>query len=626
MGQRNTSRAIVLLTLVAVSICMLVPTVVSIGNIGGGIESLPKWYTKIFKQKMNLGLDLQGGILLQYKVQVDKALERKAVQVAATIEDRLLEEAKVKAVASPRTGVGLEADELTTIDVVFESEESADVLGPSFLRKHLPDYSVSRSSGKERTIQMRSEAIQAFRRDSVEQAIETIERRINLQGVAESTVSKRGETNVVVQLPGIKEEDYASKKATLAQTGVLHFQIVDDNPSGAKFFEELGKRKPTEETWPEGIDKAHTVVVGDGFARSTSRELLEHMAKGLVDREHLIGFEEIFVNPQDPTLRIITSLNKQQEQDLRRQSARKAVPLKEMELVRGYKLWFMFKKAGMGGENVIDAAVGYDQFGKPEVNMTFAKVDADQFYEMTKKYTKEAMAIMIDEMVKSAPVIQGPIPGGNVRITLGGGSQVLKEAQELAVVLKSGALQAPLTNEYDSQVGPSLGADSISAGQTAIVWGLSLVILFMLIYYRGSGFVADIALILNVVFVLAGLTMFGATLTLPGIAGIVLTVGMAVDANVLIFERIREELRSGRSVRQAIDAGYEKAFSAILDANVTTGLAAIVLYQFGSGPIRGFAVTLGIGIVCSMYTALVVTRLIFERMYGRGAEPRTMSI
>ena len=280
----------------------------------------------------------------------------------------------------------------------------------------------------------------------------------------------------------------------------------------------------------------------------------------------------------------------------------------------------------MGGENVTDARVNYDQFGKPEVNMTFAKVDADRFYDMTKKYQQKAMAIMIDEMVMSAPVIQGPIPGGNVRITLGGGRQVLKEATELTAVLKSGALQAPLTNEYDSQVGPSLGADSIKAGQTAIVWGLSLVIIFMLIYYRGAGLVADVALTLNVLFVLAGLTAFGATLTLPGIAGIVLTVGMAVDANVLIFERVREELRAGRSVRQAIDAGYEKAFSAILDANVTTGLAAIVLYQFGSGPIRGFAVTLGIGIICSMYTALVATRLIFDRVYGRGAEPKQMSI
>jgi preprotein translocase subunit SecD len=430
----------------------------------------------------------------------------------------------------------------------------------------------------------------------------------------------------VVQLPGVKEEDFASAKAKLAQTGQLHFQIVDDKETGTKFFEELTKREPTADNWPEGIRKDHKVVSGNGFARSTSRELLEHMAESLIDREHLIGFQEIFVNPSDPNLRSITALNKEQEQELRRQSVQPEYAIDEQEITRGYTLYFMFKKAGMGGENVTDARVNYDQFGKPEVNMTFAKVDADRFYEMTKKYQQKAMAIMIDEMVMSAPVIQGPIPGGNVRITLGGGRQVLKEASELTAVLKIGALQAPLTNEYDSQVGPSLGADSIQAGQTVIVWGLSLVIIFMLIYYRGAGLVADVALTLNVLFVLAGLTAFGATLTLPGIAGIVLTVGMAVDANVLIFERVREELRSGRTVRQSIDAGYDKAFSAILDANVTTGLAAIVLYQFGSGPIRGFAVTLGIGIICSMYTALVATRLIFDRVYGHGSEPKQMSI
>jgi len=624
MGKGNTSRALILISLIVVSILMLVPTVVSIGNIGGGVESLPKWYTKIFSKKMNLGLDLQGGIHLQYKVQVDKALERKAIQVAGALEERLLEEAKVKALATPRTGST--AEELTTIDVEFTDESGSDSVNPKFLRTYLPDYQVSSSAGKKMTLQMRDEAIESFRRDALEQAIETIERRINAFGVAESTISKRGETDLVVQLPGVKEEDFASAKAKLAQTGQLHFQIVDDKETGTQFFNELTKREPTEANWPEGIKKGHKVVTGNGFARSTSRELLEHMASSLIDREHLIGFQEIFVNPNDPNLRSITALNKEQEQELRRQSVQPEYIISEQEITRGYTLYFMFKKAGMGGENVTDARVNYDQFGKPEVNMTFAKVDADRFYEMTKKYQQKAMAIMIDEMVMSAPVIQGPIPGGSVRITLGGGRQVLKEASELTAVLKSGALQAPLTNEYDSQVGPSLGADSIQAGQTAIVWGLSLVIFFMLIYYRGAGLVADVALTLNVLFVLAGLTAFGATLTLPGIAGIVLTVGMAVDANVLIFERVREELRAGRSVRQAIDAGYEKAFSAILDANVTTGLAAIVLYQFGSGPIRGFAVTLGIGIICSMYTALVATRLIFDRVYGRGAEPKQMSI
>ena len=328
---------------------------------------------------------------------------------------------------------------------------------------------------------------------------------------------------------------------------------------------------------------------------------------------------------KDPNLNQISNLSKEQE-DAVSKLREEDVDFANESVVKAYELVYMFKKAGMSGENVEDAQVGFDQFNKPEVNMTFARVDADKFYEMTKAHTNELMAIMIDEMVFSAPNIKEPIGGGRVRIELGNsGSQALKEANALVAVLKSGALQAPLKKEYESAVGPSLGADSVEAGKLSMIIGFGLVVLFMFVYYRGAGFVADIALLLNVLFVLAGLTMFGATLTLPGIAGIVLTVGMAVDANVLIFERIREELRLGKSVRAAIDAGYEKAFTAILDANVTTGIAAVVLYQFGSGPVRGFAVTLGIGIICSMYTALVVTRLIFEKMYG-GGNAQKMSI
>jgi preprotein translocase subunit SecD len=235
------------------------------------------------------------------------------------------------------------------------------------------------------------------------------------------------------------------------------------------------------------------------------------------------------------------------------------------------------------------------------------------------------MAILIDDMVYSAPNINERIGGGRVQISMGGGgNSVMKEAQALAAVLKSGALQAPLRQLYSSQVGPTLGKDSIEAGKISITIGFILVILFMLIYYRSRGVVANIALLLNLLFISAGLAIFGATLTLPGIAGIVLTVGMAVDANVLIFERMKEEERR-RSAREAFAAGYEKAWSAILDANITTGIAAIVLYQFGTGPIKGFAVTLGLGIISSMYTAIVVTRLIFEYIHTQKQSPALSS-
>ncbi|MGC6418904.1 MAG: protein translocase subunit SecD [Bradymonadia bacterium] len=623
MDARSRVRAIVLLALVTVSGLMLVPTFVGSGD-GQGEESLPEWYTKLFSKKMVLGLDLQGGILLNYSVQVETALERKTVQRAGNIEVDLEKERKIKVKAKP----GKDGD--LKIRIEFASEADTDKLDANFMAQFLPGYQVVETDGNAVIIDMTDDAVKEFQDSAIAQAKETIERRINAFGVAESSITKRGENQLVIQLPGVKEEDIKAAKSKLAQTGQLHFQIVDRTDAQGKFYGELQKRAPKSAEWPEelktqGVRVDHKIATSGLSARSTSRAVLEFMAKGLVDDEHLIGFEQIYVNPKDPNLNQITNLSKEQE-DAVSKLREEDVDFANESVVKAYELVYMFKKAGMSGENVEDAQVGFDQFNKPEVNMTFARVDADKFYEMTKAHTNELMAIMIDEMVFSAPNIKEPIGGGRVRIELGNsGSQALKEANALVAVLKSGALQAPLKKEYESAVGPSLGADSVEAGKLSMIIGFGLVVLFMFIYYRGAGFVADIALLLNVLFVLAGLTMFGATLTLPGIAGIVLTVGMAVDANVLIFERIREELRLGKSVRAAIDAGYEKAFTAILDANVTTGIAAVVLYQFGSGPVRGFAVTLGIGIICSMYTALVVTRLIFEKMYG-GGNAQKMSI
>ncbi len=626
MDKSNRLRALVVVSLVVVSIMMLIPTYLNVGTKEAS-TTLPEWYTKIFSKKMVLGLDLQGGIHLQYKVDVEEALRRKATQTAGNIESNLLKERKVTAQAFTRKGETI--DEITSIDVKFANSSDSDKMDTDFMARFLPDYQVSVVDGATATLVMTDTAIDLFRTSAVDQAIETIERRINAFGVAESTISKRGDSELVIQLPGIKEEDFAAAKDKLAQTGQLHFRIVDRTEQREEFYKKLADAEPDAAAWPEGLDeslKTHKVATGVNWARSTSRELLEHMAKDLVDRDHVIGFEQIFVNPSESQLDPINTLSAEQEKLLRKQKADE-VDLSKATVVKAYSLYYMFRKAGMSGENVEDASVGYDQFNRPEAYMRFAQVDADKFYEMTKEHTKELMAIMIDEVVYSAPRIKEPIPGGRVRIELGSaGNQALKEANALVAVLKSGALQAPLRKQYDSQVGPTLGADSVQAGKMSMIIGFVLVIIFMGIYYKFAGLVADVALFLNVVFVLAGLTAFGATLTLPGIAGIVLTVGMAVDANVLIFERIREELRLGKSVRAAIDAGYEKAFTAIFDANITTGIAAIVLYQFGSGPIRGFAVTLGIGILCSMYTALVVTRLIFDRVYDGEGEQSRMSI
>lgn len=629
----NTPRALALIALVTVSGLMLAPTVVEFTAEDPEAAALPEWYTDIFDQKMVLGLDLQGGIHLQYKVDIEQALKRKAVQIAGTIEVQMKAEREVEVTAKP--GDGETIDEITTVTVTFPDEESTDKLDQDFVNRFIGSYEVADVTDTVMTLVMSDQSIEEFRTGAVDQAIETIERRINAFGVAESTISRRGESELVVQLPGIKEEDFAAAKEKLAQTGQLRFQIVDRSPAQAEFYRKIGARKPDPAAWPEelaGISQDHKVALaGPTVVRSTSREIIEYMVKDQYDADHMIGIQSSFAKVGDANLQEIGNLSELQEDATNKLKGNLEELHKALRdddaIVPVYEPVFLFRKAGMSGENVTDASVGYDEFNRPVVNMAFDQVDADRFYKMTQQYTKELMAIMIDDEVYSAPRIKEPIPGGRVQIEMGAvGNTAFKEAKALVAVLKSGALQAPLRKLYDTQVGPSLGADSVAAGRLSIIIGFCAVVVFMALYYKAAGFVANLALLLNLLFVMAGLTAFGATLTLPGIAGIVLTVGMAVDANVIIFERIREELRVGKSVRAAIDTGYEKAFSAIFDANVTTAIAAVVLYQFGSGPIRGFAVTLGIGIICSLYTALMVTRLVFERMYGRGAEPARMSI
>jgi preprotein translocase subunit SecD len=275
------------------------------------------------------------------------------------------------------------------------------------------------------------------------------------------------------------------------------------------------------------------------------------------------------------------------------------------------KIPFLLKKrAVITGEYLTDARVQIDsRYNEPYVSLTFDSRGARLFEQITGANIKKRLAIVLDNVVNSAPVIQDRIAGGRAQIT---GRFTMYEARDLAIVLRAGALPAPVKIIEERAVGPSLGKDSIDKGlKSAIIGGL-IVILFMAFYYKLAGIIADLALLLNIVLIGAGLALFGATLTLPGIAGVILIIGMAVDANVLIFERIREELRLGKTPRAAVDGGYSKALVTILDANITTLIAALVLFQFGTGPVKGFAVTLSIGIIASLFTAIVITRLIFD--------------
>jgi preprotein translocase subunit SecD len=264
----------------------------------------------------------------------------------------------------------------------------------------------------------------------------------------------------------------------------------------------------------------------------------------------------------------------------------------------------------MTGAYVTDARVQIDnQFNTPYVSLNFDSNGARIFEQITGANINKRLAIVLDDVVKSAPVIQDKIAGGRAQIT---GNFTMEEARNLAIVLRSGALLAPVKILEERTVGASLGEDSIRMGVNSILVGLVLVMIFMVVYYRMAGGIADVALLLNILIIMAVLSSFRATLTLPGIAGILLTIGMSVDANVLIFERIREEIRLGKTPRAAVDGGFGKALWTIVDANVTTLIVAIVLFQFGTGPIRGFAVTLSIGIVASFFTAIFVSRLIFD--------------
>ncbi|MBC7188716.1 protein translocase subunit SecD, partial [Candidatus Aerophobetes bacterium] len=261
------------------------------------------------------------------------------------------------------------------------------------------------------------------------------------------------------------------------------------------------------------------------------------------------------------------------------------------------------------GRAIKDARVEIGQWGQPYVALEFTPEGAEKFADITGKHVGERLAIILDNVVKSAPVIKTRITGGKAVIE---GNFTMEEANELRIVLKSGALPVPLKIIQNTTIGPSLGKDSIRKGLISGIIGLIGVLVFMGVYYKKAGLIADLALFLNLLFIMASLAALKATLTLPGIAGIILTIGMSIDANVIIFERIREELKKERAPRSALDVGYSRALRTILDANITTLITALILFQFGTGPVKGFATTLSIGILASLFTAVIVTKSIFN--------------
>lgn len=539
-------------------------------NDKGELEKvLPGWAPE---KKLNLGLDLQGGIHLVMEVDVDAALTAKAVNRASEMSEYV--EGKGLAGA---TGKALPGFRVQITAPAGKADDAATLLAD------YEDMEQSATEGDTLVYSFRPETIRYLRDSAIEQSIKAIRNRVDKFGVTEPVIARRGDRQILVQLPGFKDPNQA--KELIGRTAQLSFKIVDDEDRTLQNVGEL----------PAGITLTFDESGAPSLRAKNQKALQDFVAGKAPDgREFAIGrIEE---------------------------------PGEETE----YRTFLLEQKAELTGEYLTDARLAFEDDAagrKPHVSLTFNKRGADIFERLTGANVQKRMAIVLDGIVDSAPVIQAKIPGGKAQITMGGVKtfdEVQREAENLSLVLRAGALPAPVTIAEQRSVGASLGPELIASGSKALLVGTLLVVLFMLLYYRLSGLIADLALILNAVLILAALALFGASLSLPGIAGIVLTLGMAVDANVIINERIREELRAGKSVRTAVGAGYDRAFSAILDANVTTILAGLVLLQYGTGPIRGFAVTLIVGILASMFTAIIVTRWLIDLVVAKN--PARLSI
>jgi preprotein translocase subunit SecD len=485
---------------------------------------------------------------------------------------------------------------------------------------------------------------QEARADATERALRVIRMRIDEFGVEEPMIQRVGEDRIVVELPGIDDEERA--KDIIRQTAFLQFFLVHSGSEHQAFINALPR-----------MDRAVLAVFGEEAGTQaeerpeTDRETVEQLLFGQ-DRPPEAGpdrpdaleadapltrrpfSERLRESGQDGQLlvqeRDVATLQRWLAHDQVRRSLPRGTTVRwhhepqamGAELYR--PLWILQERAFLRGDDLENATPGRDtQFGETIVSFELTRRGGRQFERITSENIGELIAIVLDEQVMSAPVIRSRI-GASGQIQLG--QAPLAEAADLALVLRAGALPAPLRIMEERTIGPSLGADSIAKGQLAGIIGLIFVVLAMILYYRTAGVLAVGALTVYVVLVMGGLAAFNATLTLPGIAGLILSIGMAVDANVLIFERIREELRAGRVPRTAADEGFKHAMSAIVDSNLTTLLTALILFQFGTGPVRGFAVTLSVGIVASFFSAVYVTRTFFLLYLARKKPTEAISI
>ena len=477
--------------------------------------------------------------------------------------------------------------------------------------------------------------------DAVARAMEIIRNRVDQYGVSEPSIVRQGSRRIIVELPGVAREEEA--RQLLQGTALLEFKLVKDpdftfsvmkkidnvlagklDSTAAENSADSTKNQKKEETKSKENKSASDTNVTS--AEDTTQQKLseEEFAKQhpffsiarLMDQTGQSAEAAVLANDRDRLL-----------YDLNRPDVKKVIPnnvqflfsAKPIGYQNGqayYSLYCVTKEALLTGGVITNATANIDQeTSSPVVEMTMNSEGATDWARITGANVNKRIAIILDGVVYSAPKVINKIPNGRSQIT---GSGNMEEAKLLAIVLKAGALPAPVDVIEDRTVGPSLGQDSVRSGLTSVIIGYLLVGIFMVLYYQRSGTIAAVSLIFTILFILGVLAGFSATLTLPGIAGIILTIGMAVDANVLIYERIREELATGKTIKASIDSGFSKAYSAIIDSNITTFFTGVILYQFGTGPVQGFALTLMIGIIASLFSALFIARLVFDVMVSRG--------
>lgn len=567
---------------------MLAPSIAEWTN-----RPLPGWFKNTFWRKISLGVDLKGGNQLLIEVNLDKPTLDTLDLAAGDLKDLFTKENVSNALIQRFGERQADARLQVTLPAQFDSKKV-----DKFLRGlHIIP---SETKGSVHSYKVDPDYLNELERHVIDQSIEKVRDRVDKFGVREASVRRGGSNKILVELPGVDNSGIDRLRQVIGRTAQLEFKIVDQTSEYTFGLARYWESKKDE--W-----KDISVVPESASTYSLSSKdvgMLKQFLASLPNEQKPPADHEILIG--------------------------KDVGQSEQDVV--WRTYYVFRKAELTGQYLRDADVTWaspnEDAGaavkgneRPVVAIEFNREGARRFEKLTGENINKRMAIILEGEVNSAPNIQTKISGGRATITLGASNEsirvLLARATELKTVLRTGALPAPLTIGAGSKIGPTLGSEVVQKARLAMIVGSLAVILFMLVYYKTAGLIANIAMVLNLLYLLAIMAMFESTLTLPGIAAVVLTVGMAVDANIIIYERIREELRSGKLPRSAVETGFKRAFWTVFDAHVTNLVAGIVLYSYGSGAIRGFAVSLIAGIVCNLFTSVWLSRVFFEWMVSR---------